>query len=89
MTCTDDGMGCRVDGITATCRYNENVGFFEISPTDRADPKHPTREAISMDIKSAAFGTRVIDFKIQFVPPCFIRYYIPSPMARPPCSAMP
>ncbi|CAL8472283.1 g11825 [Coccomyxa elongata] len=61
-------------------RYNENVGFFEITPTDRADPKHPTQEAISMDVKSAAFGTRVIDFKIQFVPPCFIRYYIPSPM---------
>ena len=33
-----------------------------------------------MDVRSAAFGGRLMDFKIQFVPPCFIRYYIPSPM---------
>ena len=63
-------------------RNNDNVGFFEMSPTHREDPRHPPQEAISMDVKSAAFGTKVIDFKIQFVPPCFIRYYIPSPLAR-------
>ncbi|EIE23405.1 ISP domain-containing protein [Coccomyxa subellipsoidea C-169] len=39
-------------------RESENVGVFEISPTDRGDPMHPPQEAISMDVKSAAFGTR-------------------------------
>jgi hypothetical protein len=51
-----------------------------MAQTATDDPLLPEREAISIDVRSAAFGTRVIDFKIQFVPPCFVRYYIPSPM---------
>ena len=68
----------------SVCRYAELGGHIEISPTDPSDPLYPRQpDAISMDVRSAAFGSRLTDFKIQFLPPCFVLYYIPSPLVRP------
>ena len=54
-----------------------------MSPTAPSDPLSPPGgDALSMDVRSASFGGRTMEFKIQFVAPCFIRYYIPSPMVR-------
>ena len=64
--------------------------YIEMAPTAPGDPLSPPGEdALSMDVRSASFGGRPMDFKIQFVPPCFIRYYIPSPMARAPHGSVP
>ena len=65
----------------AHCRYAKEP-YIEMSPTAPSDllSPPPGAEALSMDVRSASFGGRTMDFKIQFVPPCFIRYYIPSPM---------
>jgi hypothetical protein len=51
-----------------------------------------------MDVRSAAFGERLIDFKILFVPPCFISYFFSmvrlpaasdSPLHAQPCFCTP
>ena len=71
------------------CRYAELGGHIELSPTDPSDPLFPQQpDAISMDVRSAAFGSRLTDFKIQFLPPCFVLYYIPAPMVRA-CTRLP
>lgn len=66
------------------CRDAPTAGYYEIAPTPLPDRtfEFPGQDKISMDITSK-FMARTTHYKIQFVAPCLVRYYMPN--VRPCC----
>lgn len=64
------------------CRYNEGAGDVKMTPTQADDPCIFSPEGLSMDVRlnwQKPRGLPANTIKVQFAPPCLLRYFFPLP----------
>jgi hypothetical protein len=65
-----------------SCRYAEGAGDVGMSATLPGDPSVFVPEGFSMDASAVLGKPGKSEFKIQFLPPCLVRNWIPNSMVR-------
>lgn len=72
-----------LDGVGWVVRYASGAGDLTFTPGDEGDPWIFGENPINMDLRmKASRGDGYLNTKVQFIPPCLVRYMFPTPPVR-------